>query len=46
MMTLKSGSSGIVEFKRVDRPIMGDGAKGEAGVVGVWARDLSQGGSL
>lgn len=45
-MALKSGSSGIVEFKRVDRPILGDGARGEAGVVGVLARDLSQGGSL
>ena len=46
MIPLKSGSSGIVVFKRVDKPILGDGTRGEEGVVGVLARDLSQGGSL
>ena len=46
MMALESGSSGIVVFKRVDKPTLGDGTRGEAGVVGVLARDFSQGGSL
>ena len=45
-MALESGSSGIVVFKRVDKPILGDGTRGEAGVVGVLVRDFSQGGSL
>ena len=45
-MALKSGSSGIVVFKRVDKPIFGEGTRGETGVVGVLARDLSQEGSL
>ena len=46
MRTLESGSSGIVVFKRVDKPILGGGIRGEAVVVGVLARDFSQGGSL
>lgn len=46
MRALGSGSSGIVVFKRVDKPILGDGIRGEAVVVGVLARVFSQGGSL
>ena len=46
MRTLESGSSGIVVFKRVDKPILGGDIRGEAVVVGVLARDFSQGGSL
>ena len=45
-MALESGSSGIVVFKRVGKPTLGDGTRGEAGVVGVLARDFSQEGSL
>jgi hypothetical protein len=41
---LESVSSGIVVFKRVDKPILGEGNAGEE--VGVLARDFSQGGSL
>lgn len=40
---LESVSSGIVVFKRVDKP-MGEGNEGEE--VGVLAQDFSQGGSL
>jgi len=41
---VESGSSGIVVFKRVGKPIFGKGDGGEA--VGVLARDFSQGSSL